>query len=328
MADRATRTPDAVHVDAPARLHLGILDLRPGEGRYFGGMGVAVARPRVRLELSRADAVRVEGPDAERVRRMAARHLDRLPGAGGARIRVSEAIPRHVGLGSGTQLALGVARGLDLLYGRERTVEELAVAMGRGERSAVGTWTFTRGGFVVEGGVVEDRAGVAPLLCRHAVPAPWRIVLVRPPVARGLSGDREARAFEDLPPPDPGVAERVAYVILMRLLPALVTGDLKAFGRAADEVERATGDAFRHAQGGNRYAHEDVARAVETLRELGAAAVGQSSWGPTAYGFVGSEEEARRVAEAVASRHPDWEVSAVAPDHRGARQRISAGASG
>jgi beta-RFAP synthase len=291
-------------------------------------MGVAVARPRVRLQLSRADTVRVEGPGSERVRKMASLHLDRIPGAGGARIRVRETIPRHVGLGSGTQIALGVARGLDLLYGRERTVEELAVAMGRGERSAVGTWTFARGGFVLEGGVVEDRDGVAPLLCRHAVPEPWRIVLARPPVARGLSGDPEERAFEDLPPPDPGVAERVAYVILMRLLPALVTGDLEAFGRAADEVERATGYAFRHAQGGNRYAHEAVARAVATLRELGASAVGQSSWGPTAYGFVGSEEEARRVAETVASRHPEWEASAVAPDDRGARQRVSAGASG
>lgn len=324
MADRASRPPDAVHVDAPARLHLGILDLRPGEGRYFGGMGVAVARPRVRLELSSSDALRVEGPGSERIRRLASRHLEGIPGAGGASIRVLDGIPRHVGLGSGTQTALSVARGLDLLYGRDRPAGELAVAMGRGERSAVGTWTFALGGFVLEGGVVEDRDALAPLLCRHEVPDPWRVVLVRPAVPRGLSGDLEKRAFEDLPPPDAGVARRVAHVILMRLLPAVVTGDLEAFGRAADEVERATGDAFRHVQGGNRYAHEEVALAVRTLRDLGAYAVGQSSWGPTAYGFVGSEEEARRVADAVASRRPGWDTRPVPLDNRGARHEVRA----
>ena len=322
MADPATRSGVTVRVDAPARLHLGIVDLRPGEDRYFGGMGVAVARPRVRLEMRRADALRVQGPESDLVRELAGRHLDRIPG-GGASIRVLEAIPRHVGLGSGTQLALAVARGLDLLHGRERPARELAPAMGRGDRSAVGTWAFAHGGFLLEGGVRRGRHEVAPLLCRHDVPEAWRVVLVRPPVPRGLSGDAEAAAFEDLPVPEPGVAERVAYVILMRLLPALVAGDLEAFGRAAEEVERATGDAFRHAQGGSRYAHEEVAEAVRALRELGGAAVGQSSWGPTVYGFVGSQEEARATASTLTDRRPDWEVEAVPADNRGALQQVS-----
>lgn len=325
MAEPATPLPHTVRIEAPARLHLGIVDLRPDADRYFGGMGVAVARPRVRLRISRSDALRVEGVGPEPVRDLARRHLERLPGAPGARIHVEETIPRHVGLGSGTQLALCVARGLDLLHGNERPVDELAVAMGRGRRSAVGTWTFDRGGFVVEGGIVESRDRVAPLLCRHEVPAAWRVVLVHPPVPRGLSGDSEARAFDELPAPPAGVAERVAYVVLMRLLPALVAGDLEGFGRAADEVERATGDAFRHAQGGSRYAHEEVGDAVETLRDLGAAAVGQSSWGPTVYGFVDSEERAREVASAVADRRPAWDARTASPDNRGARHRVRSG---
>lgn len=325
MSSRVSPPPEAVRIDAPARLHMGVLDLRPGGDRYFGGMGVALDGPRVRLELARADGLEVEGPESETVRALAGRHLERIPDADGAAIRVVETIPRHVGLGSGTQLALSVARGLDLLHGLERPADELAVGLGRGKRSGVGTWTFARGGFVLEGGTRKGRREVAPLLCRHALPESWRAVLVRPPVPRGLSDDREAAAFEELPAPEPGAAERVAYVVLMALLPALVTGDLLAFGEAADEVERATGDAFRPAQQGSRYAHDAVAEAVAELRERGAVAVGQSSWGPTVYGFVASEERARETVAPLVADRPEWSVSAVAFDNRGARHRVSSG---
>lgn len=320
MPDPPTR-PRSVRVDAPARLHLGVLDLRRGGGRYFGGLGVALARPRVRIVARRAGELEVSGPFPDPARRAASRQLARLSGAGGASIRVEEAIPRHVGLGSGTQLALAVGRALDLLHGRQRPADELALALGRGERSAVGTWLFDRGGFVLEGGVRRDRAGVAPLLCRFDVPRSWRAVLVRPPVPEGLSGEREAAAFGRLPAPDDRVAERVAHLVLMELLPAVATGDLEAFGRAADEVERATGEAFSPAQGGRRFAHPEVGRAVELLRERGAFGAGQSSWGPTAYGFVAGEGVARRATEALRAERPGWDVRSARLENRGWSER-------
>lgn len=320
MPDPSTR-PRSVRVDAPARLHLGVLDLRRGEGRWFGGLGVAVARPRVRVVARPAGELEVSGALSGLVRKLASRQLARLPGAAGAAIRVEEAVPRHVGLGSGTQLALAVGRALDLLHGRERPADELALALGRGDRSAVGTWLFDRGGFVLEGGRRRDREAVAPLLCRFGLPESWRAVLVRPPAPGGLSGEREADAFDRLPAPDDRIAERVAHLVLMELLPAVATGDLEAFGRAAEEVERATGEAFSPAQGGRRFAHARVARAVELLREAGAVGVGQSSWGPTAYGFVEDGDAARRAAEALRDERPGWDVRSVRLENRGWRQR-------
>lgn len=325
MAQPPTHRPRRVRIDAPARIHLGVLDLRRGDGRYFGGMGVALTSPRVRLTVEAGDGLVVEGPEAELVREIAGRHLERLPGSGGAEIRIRETIPRHAGLGSGTQLALAVARALDLIHGEERPVDEIAPELGRGERSAVGSWCFERGGFVLEGGVDADSAALAPLLCRFDLPESWRVVLVRPEVPRGLSGAREEAAFEELPPPDPSTVGRVAQVVLMELLPAVATGDLDAFGLAAERVEGATGEAFSDAQGGSRYAHDRVAAAVELLRELGAAGTGQSSWGPTVYGFVDGEDEGRRLEEAVADRRPGWWSASVRADNRGARHRVEAG---
>lgn len=322
MADPTTSPrPRRVRIEAPARIHLGVLDLRRDEGRYFGGMGVAVSEPRVRLEIRPADRLAVEGPASSLVERVAARHLRDLPGTGGARIRVAGTVPRHAGLGSGTQLALSVGRGLDLLHGVDRPAEKLAPRLGRGERSAVGTWTFARGGFVLEGGVTGD-AAVAPLLCRFELPESWRVLLVRPPAPPGLSGDREEETFEELPPPDPGTVGRVAHAVLMELLPAVATGDLDGFGRAAGRVERATGDAFRSAQGGSRFAHEEIEEAVGVLEELGAVGAGQSSWGPTVYGFVEGEEAARGVVEELRERRAGWQARSVAVDNRGARERV------
>lgn len=321
MPDVPSPAPRRVRLDAPARLHMGVLDLRRDGGRYFGGMGVAVARPRVRIEVRPAGRLVVSGPGSEAVRRLASRRLEELPGSGGVEIRVQETIPRHEGLGSGTQLALAVGRALDLLHGLDRPTDELALALGRGDRSAVGTWTFDRGGFVLEGGVRRDREEIAPLLARFGLPRSWRAVLVRPPAPEGLSGDREEAAFEELPNPEPRTAERVAHRVLTELLPALACGDLEGFGRAAGVVERATGDAFRPAQGGGRYAHPEVAAAVEELREAGAVGVGQSSWGPTVYGWVGSEGDAHRAVEAVRRRGAEWDASSVRFENRGWRER-------
>ena len=71
----------AVRVEAPARLHLGMLD-PSGEGaRRFGGLGVAVCRPAVVVEASVSDELTVEGPDRERALAVAERCRDALGGA-------------------------------------------------------------------------------------------------------------------------------------------------------------------------------------------------------------------------------------------------------
>src|SRR5207253_1198848 len=114
-ARRVMSAPGPVFVEAPARLHFGVLDLRGDLGRRFGGVGAAVPSPSLLVEArpAPAPALSAEGPDADRAlefaRRFAGYHG--LAGAGaGAHLVVHRAIPAHAGLGSGTQLALAVAR--------------------------------------------------------------------------------------------------------------------------------------------------------------------------------------------------------------------------
>jgi beta-RFAP synthase len=115
----------------------------------------------------------------------------------------------------------------------------------------------------------------------------------------GLSGDAEAAAFERLPPPSEREVERVAHLVLMQLLPALVEDDLGSFGAALTEVQRITGGWFASQQGGV-FAPGPSATLVRRMAEWGARGVGQSSWGPAVYGLMGSALEGRALAARVA----------------------------
>ncbi len=293
VAGEAAATP--VFVEAPARLHFGVLDLRGDLGRRFGGIGAAVPAPSLLLEAARASTLRAEGPDGERALEFARRFLAHHALGGGAHVRLHRVIPAHAGLGSGTQLGLAVARALAELYALPTDVAALARAVGRGRRSAIGTWTFALGGFVLEGGRRDDGDHLAPLLAHLRMPAAWRCVIAVPRGARGLSGEQEAAAFARLAPPERREVERVAHLVLMQLLPALADADLPSFGAALAEVQRLTGCWFAAVQGGP-FAPGETAELVRRLRDSGAAGVGQSSWGPAVYGLAPDARAARELA--------------------------------
>jgi beta-ribofuranosylaminobenzene 5'-phosphate synthase len=290
--------PGSIFVEAPARLHFGVLDLRGRLGRCFGGLGAAIPSPSLLLEVAPAAKVTAEGSDAERAGEFANRWFAYHRRSGGAHIRIHRAIPSHSGLGSGTQLGLAVARALGELYGISGDAPELARSTGRGQRSAIGTWAFALGGFIVEGGRKPGSTAIAPLLARLPIPSSWRCVVAVPSAGRGLSGEAEARAFEQLPPPADQEVERVAHLVLMQLLPALVEDDLPSFGAALSAIQRITGSWFAAEQGGV-FAPGRTEQLVAKMAALGAVGVGQSSWGPAAYGLIESSESATALARRI-----------------------------
>ena len=111
-AQRGRAHPGAVRVVAPARLHLGFLDLNGGLGRMFGSIGLAVDIPRTELVLKRSRTFKGDGPDHARALAMLHRIADAYSLDGSYEVSVTSAIPPHAGLGSGTQLALAAGAAL------------------------------------------------------------------------------------------------------------------------------------------------------------------------------------------------------------------------
>lgn len=306
-----------VVVTAPARLHFGMLDPAGIGARRFGGCGVAVESPRVVVAVTSASGQEVtgRGAQAERAGAFARQARDAFGYRGGVEVEVREAIPPHVGLGSGTKLGLAVALGVAELAGVSAGPQELAEASGRGARSSVGSWTFAAPGLVVEAGV-RDGGSISPLVARHPMPERWRCVLACPLDAEGLSGDAEMRFFDRLHDSSSGEPS-VSRLLLSALLPGLVTGDIEEFGAALTEIQREIGSMFAAQQGG--VFHPRAAPVVEALHALGVGAVGQSSWGPAVYGIVDSPERAAEAADRLRSAvGPGTDVRVVDFDRRGA----------
>lgn len=284
----------SVTVRAPARLHLGMFDLTGSLGRRFGGIGVAIAQPGVVVHAALAPALSADGPDAARALEWAQRYLRASGIHSGAHLRIEQVIPAHSGLGSGTKLALAIARALAVLYDQSTDPFTLARMVGRGARSAIGLWTFASGGFVLEGGRYPDRDTPAPLLLQRPMPRQWRCVLAIPHAPEGLTGTAEATAFQDLAPPA-ALSAQIAHQTLMALLPALVEEDINEFGRALTQIQRLVGESFSPVQGGT-FANARSAQVIESLLGWGAPGAGQSSWGPAVYGLAANEQQAQTLA--------------------------------
>jgi beta-RFAP synthase len=301
-------------VQTGTRLHFGLIAPAPdAPGRRFGGCGLMVERPAVAVAVEPAADWSAAGPHADRALTAARGFVASLsPGAVPPHhITVEACPPDHVGLGVGTQLALGVARAVADSAGLNLPTPELARRVGRGARSAIGVFGFDRGGFLVDGGK-RSPDDLAPLVAHLPFPADWRVVLVTPAGGPRWHGAAEEAALAAAT----GADDALCRLVLLGLLPALAEGDLPAFGAALSEFNARAGAAFRTAQGGT-YASPATAAVVAWLRAHGARGAGQSSWGPTAFGVVGDENEAAALA-AAAGRAWGGAVTAVVTAGRNA----------
>jgi beta-ribofuranosylaminobenzene 5'-phosphate synthase len=321
-----------LRIETPSRLHFGLLGWGAHAVRQFGGVGLMVEHPGLVLSARRSAQWQARGLLAERTLSFAERVGRQLVEAGQAipalAFEVHRAPPEHVGLGTGTQLGLAVARAIAELSGSSQSVECLAERTGRGRRSGIGLHGFVRGGLIVDGGRRArgpdergDLVGMPPLLARMEFPREWSVLLVIPRVSPGLHGATEVEAFRRLPPVPEPITDHLCRLVLLGLLPAVAERDLARFGEALVELQRVVGQCFAPAQGGI-FAHPQLEAIAERMTEEGLLGVGQSSWGPTLYGFTeGGLETQAEVAGRIRERFGlgDNEVIWTAASRDGAR---------
>lgn len=317
--------PRSVEIATPIRLHFGLFSFG-GSGRQFGGVGAMAGLAGPRVRVTAAERFATTGPLAERAsgfaERWAASQGWHEPPA--CRVEVVAAPPEHAGLGVGTQLALAVATALNVFFERPTPSPlELAISVGRGLRSAVGTYGFAHGGLIVEQGKLPGEP-VSPLDCQLDLPDTWRFVLIRPRSgsdlpAEDMTGQIEQEAFAKLPAVSTSVTERLVAEVRERLVPAAAQGRFEEFSESVYQFGREAGMCFAARQGGP-YNGSLLTELVAAIRELGIRGVGQSSWGPTLFALLPGEAPFPKFAAQLRDRFPnaDLSIELVPPNNCGA----------
>jgi beta-ribofuranosylaminobenzene 5'-phosphate synthase len=340
MPDDPSPQPLAVEIRTPARLHLGMLSFGVPGVRAFGGVGVMVDRPGVVLRARRANRLEARGPLAERVVAFARAAMEAWQlGSVACGFEVVSVPPSHAGLGSGTQLGLAVAAAVRHLHvppaaepagvphphdappdpaHHEWVFDipdaiELARATGRGRRSCVGVYGFSRGGLILEAGRLPDKPAAAsglagggeapaaefsPMIARVRLPAAWRCLVITARDAVGLHGEAERMAFQRLPPVSAEVTAELSQVALLELLPAAVEGRFTEFAAAIRKYGELAGRPFEEVSAELPHAAA-TAQLLELLGELGFPGSAQSSWGPTVMACCPTLQAAGDLAESL-----------------------------
>lgn len=327
----AARAHAGVAVAAPGRLHLGFIDPSASLGRRFGSLGLVVEgfETRVELRCGEPDGATAANAAAAAELPRALAHLEALRrhaaqaglAAQPLQLHLAQVLPAHAGLGSGTQLALAVGRAFAHLHGLAWPTPLLARVTGRGLRSGVGIAGFDHGGLLLDGG--PGAAGQpAPLLARLVLPAAWRVLLLLDPRQRGLSGAAEREALAGLAPFAREAAAAVSHEVLLRVLPGAAEGDFGLFAAGLAQVQALLGGHFAPAQAAGAFTSAAVARAAQWLAAQGGTAVGQTSWGPTAFAFYPSDAAAQQALaglRAAGALDPGLQPLVVRPASGGAR---------
>ncbi len=268
---------------------MGFIDLSGALGRQFGSIGLALNEIYTQLIIQRSDQFRVFGKSATRAERCAKSLCLKLDLPKTFQIEVTTAIPEHVGLGSGTQMALAVGLAINGFFDLGLKVREIAALTARGRRSGIGIGVFERGGLVVDGGRGENTI-TPPILSNLKIPENWRFILVFDRRGQGLHGKQEVSAFKKLPDFPQREAARFCYLLMMQGLPAVVENNIINFGDVISQLQQSVGEHFASVQGGV-FTSAEVNQAMIWLKKNGAVAIGQTSWGPT--GFCAVDDPAR-----------------------------------
>jgi len=274
-----------VTVQAPARIHLTVLDMNRFAPDHAGGGGIGFAiqcycsaevtctKKEISIDYGRAAIVR----NFVEVFKKAVGYT------GGFSIKVTDHKHQHVGLGSTSTVMIAVATAMNQAVGSPLTNTQLRHLIGRNyvEESADGNVAF---GFETGvGPAVSSFGGMAvmgdelALAYHHPFAEGKNVFIVIPPITISSAGTQEfdllmnkARMLDYMD------RELKAYMFLMDLIPALERNDLKKIGDTLWEIE------FRGSKRAEVEHHSyGIYHYMNLLRAAKLEFVGMSSVGPS-----------------------------------------------
>lgn len=293
-----------MYIKSPSRLHLGLIDMNGSYGRLDGGIGLAIQDPNFCLYGESAEngitidfnenydfSDEIRNECVKKINDAAQKVIDYYDVDEGFYFRVDKAFPPHSGLGSGTQIALSTGKLITEHIGEESNGVSLGKITGRGGTSGIGVFAFDHGGFIVDGGHSKkekdsflpssaSKASPPQLFGRYEFPEEWGVLLVILNSDVSVNGQKEVNIFQEYCPIDTQEVELYSHLVFMNMIPFLIEKDLPCFGNIINKIQTI---GFKNIEVSLQA--DNIKNLMKKLREIGAYAVGMSSFGPTVYSF-------------------------------------------
>jgi beta-ribofuranosylaminobenzene 5'-phosphate synthase len=293
-----------MYIKSPSRLHLGLIDMNGSYGRLDGGIGLTIQNPNLCLYAETAEkGITVDFNEnsifdddikreyTKKITAAAQKVTNYYDVDEGFYFRVDKAYLTHSGLGSGTQIALSTGKLITEFIGQESNGYTLGKITGRGGTSGIGVFAFDYGGFIVDGGhskkeknsfLPSSASNASPpqLFGRYEFPEEWGVLLVILKSDVSVNGQKEVNIFQDYCPIDREEVELFSHLIFVNMIPFLLEKDLPCFGNIINKIQTI---GFKNIE--VKLQSDNIRNLMKKLTEIGAYAVGMSSFGPTVYSF-------------------------------------------
>ncbi len=281
----------SIKINSPSRLHLGFIELDKSAPRNFGSIGLTISQFQNVILIKESKKYEIESKN-EYVKLKINEIFEKFKKKfvfKPFKIEVHETTPSHVGLGSGTQLALTIGLLISEFHNLKLSFKDIVKISGRGLRSGVGIESFNNGGFIVDCGK-GNMTTIPPVFFRTEWPDKWKIILILDNSFKGLSGNDEKKQFEVISKIEPNISMINSQTLLMNIIPSIIENNFTNFCKGIQIIQENMSRVFYNDE--KKFASKGVEKIFNFLNKKKIMGYGQSSWGPS--GFVFCENVKKR----------------------------------
>ena len=284
-----------IEIVTPARLHFGFLELNKNINS-FGGIGLSIDKFNTKIKLKKNLRLKCKGKYTDKASFFLKTFCKKMKIKPNFLLNIEQCSSKHIGLGSGTQLALSIGTAIAKLENKTVNPEKIAKILNRGLRSKVGLISFIHGGFLID---LKTRNKFFNDIGKVFFPENWKIILIKDKI-QGMHGKSEINAFKKASSFNTKNI-KMTDLILQKIYPSLIENNFSEFAKTITKIQNIMGKYFNSFQGGI-YSSNRVGKVLNFLKKENVLGFGQTSWGPSGFAFFPNIKKAKKMKQKLKKR--------------------------
>ena len=282
---------NTIQIISAARLHFGFLEINSDyPNNSFGGIGLSIDKFYTKIKVKKNIKIKIKGKSLNKASLFLNTFCRKMNIKPNFFLNIEKLSPQHIGLGSGTQLALSIGTAVSNLNNLNLNIEKIGKILNRSYRSEVGLINFKYGGFLID---LKIKNKFFTNIDKVFFPEDWKIILIKD-LKQGLHGKNEIDAFKKTKKFPKINNIRLTDLVLLKIYPSLIENNFNEFSKTITKLQNIMGNYFNVLQGG-RFSSPAVSSVLSFLEKENILGYGQTSWGPSGFAFFPNIKKAEQM---------------------------------